>query len=149
MADDLATALGIDHIGVDLWSAARAYEAAMFAAIARAGFDDLTLADSTVLALIGPNGARAAEIARSRAISKQAMQEQIGRLIARGYLESAPDPQDGRAKRLFLSQRGTEMAHAFVAIKQELDGRLQHALGRKNYSMLRASLGEVKVVLSP
>lgn len=145
--DELEAALSVDHIGVDLWQVTRAYEAAMFSAIAQAGFDDLSLADSLVLSLIGPNGARATEIARGRAISKQAMQEQTARLISKGYLRSEPDPKDRRAKRLFLSPKGEAMGKAFVEIKIKLDAHVRSVLGAPRHATLRNDLARIRRAL--
>ncbi|MEM8591492.1 MAG: MarR family winged helix-turn-helix transcriptional regulator [Pseudomonadota bacterium] len=147
MAESPAHPPLIDHIGVDLWQTARAYEAAMYAAIARAGFDDLTLADSDVLVFVGPSGTRASDIAKGRAITKQAVQEQVTRLVKRGYVEVTPDPEDRRAKRVTLSAKGRAMARAFVEIKKDLHARVLTGLGEDDMAHLRALLAKTQDTL--
>ncbi|MEM9351068.1 MAG: MarR family winged helix-turn-helix transcriptional regulator [Pseudomonadota bacterium] len=138
----------IDHVGVDLWQTSRAYEAAMYAAIAEAGFDDLTLADSDVLVFVGPNGTRASDIAKGRAITKQAVQEQIARLVKRGYLDVTPDPEDRRAKRVTLSAKGRAMAQAFVSIKEGLHAQVGQVLNETEMAKLRELLSKTRSALS-
>ncbi|MEM9436128.1 MAG: MarR family winged helix-turn-helix transcriptional regulator [Pseudomonadota bacterium] len=138
----------IDHIGVDLWQTSRAYEAAMYAAITEAGFDDLTLADSDVLVFVGPNGTRASDIAKGRAITKQAVQEQIARLVKRGYLDVTPDPEDRRAKRVTLSAKGRAMAQAFVSIKEGLHAQIRETLGEDGLKNLKELLERSRQALA-
>ena len=75
-----------DPLGVDLWVAFRAHEAAMFRMVARDGFADVTVADSDILVHVRPDGASMAAIARARGVSKQAVQGQARGLVARGCL---------------------------------------------------------------
>ncbi|MEM9796330.1 MAG: MarR family winged helix-turn-helix transcriptional regulator [Pseudomonadota bacterium] len=145
--DDVHTAMEIDHVGVDLWHATRAYEAAMFRAIAETGHT-VTLADSDVLAFVGPNGVRSSEIARGRRVSKQAAQEQVQRLVARGYLTIAPDPEDGRAKRVSLTAKGEALMRDFVGVKRKLHQQVMDLLGPQDTRHLRLVLQRITAQMS-
>lgn len=143
----LKQAMAVDHIGVDLWRAFRAFEEAMFAALVAAGYDDVTTADSDVLAHVGPEGTRSTEIAKSRRITKQAAQEQVQRLVRRGYLEMRADPNDGRARLVVLTARGQAMMRDLAAVKRDLDGRVQAALGPDRMADFRTALASVRDAL--
>lgn len=137
----------VDHIGVDLWLAFQAFEEAMFAALRRAGYEDVTTADGDVLVHVGPDGTRSTEIAKSRRITKQAAQEQVQRLIRRGYLQMRPDPKDGRARLVVLTDRGEAMMRDLVAIKRSLDEQVKGVLGADRMDDLKAALAKVQAAL--
>lgn len=144
MVDDATRAsMLVDHVGVDLWRAFRAFEESMFAALVAAGHVDITLADSDVLAFVGPDGTRSVELAKNRRISKQAAQEQVQRLAARGYLTLTPDPMDRRAKRVMLTKKGEALMRHLVAIKRGLHDRVGTELGETGFAELRTNLERV------
>ena len=140
-------AMQVDHVGVDLWRAFRAYEERMFAGLRAAGYD-VTTADSDVLAFVGPDGTRAVDLARSRRITKQAAQEQVARLVRRGYLDVGPDPNDRRAKRVTLTPRGEALMRDFEGIKRALHAEVEEALGPDGLDALRETLGAVRARLA-
>lgn len=148
MADaDLRAAMAVDHVGVDLWRTSRAWEEAMFAAVVAAGYDDLTLADGDVLVFVGPNGARATKIARSRRITVQGAQDQVRRLVERGYVSVGPDPADRRARLIVLTARGEAMMRDFAAIKRDLHRAVVDALGAQETMRLRGTLERLRAAL--
>ncbi|MEM7709917.1 MAG: MarR family winged helix-turn-helix transcriptional regulator [Pseudomonadota bacterium] len=146
--DDTRKAMSIDHIGVDLWQASRAFEEAMFEALVAKGYDDVTTADGDVLVYVGPDGTRSTAIAKSRRITKQAATEQVQRLVRRGYLELRPDPADGRARLVVLTDRGEAMMLDLVSIKRALNARVTRVLGAQDANRLRQVLGQVRDALS-
>ncbi len=148
MVNDATRALMlVDHVGVDLWRAFRAFEEAMFSALVEAGYADVTLADSDVLAFVGPDGTRSVELAKNRRISKQAAQEQVKRLVARGYLDLAPDPMDRRAKRVTLTKKGEALMRDLVAIKRGLHDSVGTEFGEAGFAELRVNLERVRRAL--
>jgi DNA-binding MarR family transcriptional regulator len=44
----------------------------------------------------------------------------VGEMEARGWLRREPDPQDARAKRLFLTPQGDAVAHRTAAVQAEV-----------------------------
>lgn len=134
---------GPDHVGVDLWRAFRAYEAAMFHRVAAEGFADIGLADSDILVHVGPDGTTMAAIARARGVSKQAVQGQVRGLARRGYLAIGPDPGDARARRVVHTARGRDLVGALAAAKRALHSEVGDALGPEGLERLRAALGAV------
>ena len=58
---------------------------------------------------------RPAELARAFQVTKGAMTNTLGRLEARGLIEVRPDPADGRAKRVRITEAGRRMREACLA----------------------------------
>ena len=72
--------------------------------------DELTLSESAALARLDRGGpASAAELARAEQISPQSMGATLGALEARGLIERAPDPHDGRRMILSVTASGLEV----------------------------------------
>jgi DNA-binding MarR family transcriptional regulator len=136
----------IDHVGVDLWRAFRAYEQAMFERVAAGGFDDIVVSDSDVLVHIARSGTRLADIARRMGFSKQAVHERVHSLVVRGYLELMADTEDRRAKVVRLTRRGAQLADALADIKRTLHAEIAEALGERGMKALRKHLLAVETI---
>jgi DNA-binding MarR family transcriptional regulator len=96
--------------------------------MAAAGFTNLRPAHHQVLAHVPPEGIRLTALAERARITKQAMAELVGDLVRLGYLRRATDPDDRRAKRIELTDRGAKSAaaarRALAAIETELGERI-------------------------
>jgi DNA-binding MarR family transcriptional regulator len=55
------------------------------------------------------NGSRLTELAASAGLTKQAVGEAVSELEGLGYVTRVPDPQDGRAKIIQLTERGLDV----------------------------------------
>jgi DNA-binding MarR family transcriptional regulator len=72
--------------------------------------DELTLSESAVLARLDRGGlATAAALARAEQISPQSMGATLGALQARGLIDRAPDPADGRRMIVSITETGIEV----------------------------------------
>lgn len=139
--------LRVDHIGVDIWQAYKAYEAAMFDAVAENGFADISVADSDVLVFVSLDGVQLVEIARQRRISKQAAHEQVHGLIRRGYLCLEDDPRDRRAKIVRHTGKGLDLVRALVDIKRALHDKVRTELGEDGLQSLTDMLSKIRQVV--
>lgn len=139
----------VDHIGAEIWQAFRAYEKAMFSNIDRMGFEDISVADSAILVLIGPSGTRLVDIARQRQVSKQSAHEQVQSLIRRGYLTVIPDPSDKRAKIIKHSDKGLILVKALGEIKRQLNDQVAEQVGEKGMRTLKRLLKVVRQSVKP
>jgi DNA-binding MarR family transcriptional regulator len=61
-------------------------------------------------------------------------------MTRRGYLQSRPDPDDGRARRLELTSRGREALDAARDFHRRYETRLARRHGRGHVDELRAIL---------
>ena len=72
--------------------------------------DELTLSESSALARLDRGGpATAAALARADQISPQSMGATLAALEARGLVERAPDPEDGRRMILSVTDAGLQV----------------------------------------
>jgi DNA-binding MarR family transcriptional regulator len=71
----------------------------------------------------------ASALGRRLSISKQAAAKTIAILQERGYVERAPDPSDGRRKRLQVTKHGLTVLHVGEAIFDDLRGRWARQIG--------------------
>jgi DNA-binding MarR family transcriptional regulator len=91
----------------------------------------------------GPQGARPSELAAQRGISKQAANYLLGQLERLGYLERRPDADDGRSKRIALTNRGERAAYTIRDAVREVERDWQAQLGQDRFAELKALLLEL------
>ena len=89
-----------------LRAARRTYGSAVRAALAEAGCDDMPRNGSYVVGAIDRTGAPLSQIITGLGVSKQAAGQLVDTLVARGYLDRAPDPDDRRRLTITLTERG-------------------------------------------
>jgi DNA-binding MarR family transcriptional regulator len=110
-AHDTSFSFRRGHIGRALARAFWLFEEQVEAGIHAHGFPDYKHADGQVLRhLPVESGARIVELAERANMSKQGMGKLVAGLEARGYLMRRPDPDDGRAQRVLLTERGSRAA---------------------------------------
>jgi hypothetical protein len=80
------------NTGLLLFLPYRAMEQRVLAAVAAAGFDDVTLAQARVFQRIAPGGSRLTDLAEQAQITKQSAGFLVDQLQERGYVERVPDP---------------------------------------------------------
>ena len=71
-----------------------------------AGFTDIRPGHGCVFGTIEPDGSRLTDLAQRANMTKQSVGEATSDLEQRGYVERVPDPNDGRAKIIQLTERG-------------------------------------------
>ena len=101
---------------------------------------------SAVFAQISPDGSRLTELARKAGMSPQAMGELVDELVDMGYVLRRPDPDDGRAKLIVLTERGW---NAVAAGRQTIEGiekQVTEILGEHGHRELRRLLSELLAV---
>jgi DNA-binding MarR family transcriptional regulator len=75
-----------------------------------AGFPDVSASFHPVFENIDPGGTRLTTLAARAAMTHQSMGEVVDALRERGYLERRPDPSDGRARLVCLTDEGSRLA---------------------------------------
>jgi DNA-binding MarR family transcriptional regulator len=75
--------------------------------------------------------------------SKQAVSKLVEAMVAAGYVERDADPDDARAKRVQLSDRGRQLLAAVEEVYAELERNWAAALGEERLQALRADLVSV------
>lgn len=111
--------------------------------LARAGFPEIRRAHTPVVVNLPSGGIRLTDLAQAAEISKQAMAELVEDLEAHGYLERIPDPTDGRAKLLVMTDRARAAHAATLQIFADIEAELAAAVGLPALQQMRDILGDI------
>lgn len=112
-------------------------------AAAEAGFPEIRAAHACVFRYLHPDGTRLSDMAEQARMTKQAFGEHVAYLEEHGYLRRVPDPQDGRAKLVVPTEKGTAalaVAHASFA---RTEARWAARVGEERVAALRATLTDL------
>jgi DNA-binding MarR family transcriptional regulator len=106
-----------------------------------AGYGDIRPAHGCVFSFIERGGgARLTALADRSGLTKQAVGEAVTDLELLGYVERVPDPGDGRAKIIRLSERGREAAAAAEEIFGDIERRFADEVGEARFDEFRETL---------
>lgn len=119
------------------------YGRAVRAALDEAGCEDMPPNGSYVVGAIARSGSPLAGVIRSLRMSKQGAGFLVDVLVARGYLDRAPDPDDGRRVTITLTERGRLAAETITAAVSSVDARLEERAGAERIGHARAVLAEL------
>jgi DNA-binding MarR family transcriptional regulator len=108
--------------------------------LAERGFPDIRHAHGCVFRWVDPAGTRLTELADLAGHSKQAVGEFVCDLELRGYVERIPDPADGRAKIIRLTERGIEAKEVALEIFAEIEREWAERIGEERVKDLRDAL---------
>jgi DNA-binding MarR family transcriptional regulator len=110
----------------------------MFERMAGAGFDDVREGHGCVFGFIDlEHGSRLTDLADRSRLTKQAVGEAVAELERKGYLERVPDPVDGRAKIIKLTERGREAALTGRRLFAEIEREWAEQLGEELLAAMR------------
>ena len=129
------------RIGVLLRTPNHAVISRIHSGLAHRGFDDLHPAHLTVFQNIEAEGSRTTKLAAKAQMTKQSMGYLVDYLEAHGYVRREPDPEDGRAKLVRMTERGWQVMDAAFAIVDELEAEWAAELGEERFQQLRDALG--------
>jgi DNA-binding MarR family transcriptional regulator len=112
-------------------------------------FSDVRLVHGCVFRYMKERGLRLTEIAERGNMTKQSAGEVVDDLVARGYVERIPDPDDRRAKLVRLTERGEAAQSYGFYILAEIEKRWGERYGAERVAGLRAILEEIAAVEAP
>jgi DNA-binding MarR family transcriptional regulator len=127
----------------------RALESRVVAALAEAGFDDLTLAQARVAARIGESGTRLTALAEQAQVTKQTVGSLVDQLERAGYARRLPDPSDGRARLVCLADRGRAAVTVARRVEDQVEAEWTAHLGTETARGLREALTRLREVTDP
>lgn len=137
------------HIGQLLWAPYRAHLVRLHQALAGAGYPDVQPTHgNNLFRHLRREGSRVTEIAEQAQLTKQYIGNLAEYLEARGYVERVPDPLDGRAKLVRLTNKGRNVERVAEDTLRRLDDELAARLGAEKMNTLRALLEELDVALT-
>jgi DNA-binding MarR family transcriptional regulator len=110
-------------------------------AFAREGFPEVRASyGSVLLPLFGEDALRMGEVAARARLSKQTMTTLVRLAERDGLVERRPDPGDGRATRVHLTDRGHRFKPVAESVLADLDGIAREALGPRGVSATARAL---------
>jgi len=103
-------------------------------------YNDIRISHGCVFGNIEPEGSRLTELAERARMTKQSVGEVTSDLEQRGYVERVPDPSDGRAKIIRLTERGRAAQALGVGLIDDLEQDWCERFGAERVAALREAL---------
>jgi DNA-binding MarR family transcriptional regulator len=116
------------------------FVAALQQRVAATEYRDIRVSHGCVFGNIDPEGTRLTELAERAHMTKQSVGEVASDLEQRGYVERVPDPADGRAKIIRLTERGREAQQTGRGLIEEIEGEWAERFGEERLAALRDAL---------
>ena len=130
-----------DDLGFLLAKAAQRWNELLAERFAASGWEEVRPSYGSVLVpLFEEDGLRMGELARRARLSKQAMTELVRRLERDGLVERRPDPSDGRASVVFLTERSRAFQPVAARTLADLERLARERLDDEGAEALRAAL---------
>ena len=98
------------------------------------------ISHTSLLPHIDLEGTRPVDLAKRMGISKQAVGQLVRELEEMGMVERHPDPSDGRAWRVFFSQKGRDGLLQGLEVLRRMQGEIEEALGGPRMARLLEDL---------
>lgn len=124
-------------LGHLLFGLYRTLQREVYDGLREAGFPEIRDAHSHVLRHIRPEGMRLTSLAAAAGTTKQYMTYLVNDLCGLGLLEVLPDPDDGRAKRVRLTDYGQQAYDTAVSLSRALERRWARRVGVERMENLR------------
>jgi len=105
-----------------------------------AGFGDVRPSHANIFSFARPEGISVSELTRLSHVRKQTMAQVVGEMERLGYVERRPDPNDGRARLVFLTERGSAVRPVAMAASRAAEKRWSDLMGQRPIDTLRRSL---------
>jgi DNA-binding MarR family transcriptional regulator len=117
------------HIGQLLVQLTRLFQTELFERLVEAGLTDARVPHTHVTAYIKADGSRLSELAAQARMTLPAMSELVDDLQRLGIVERRPDPTDGRAKLICLTDAGWEAMRTAQRIIGEIEAGYAERVG--------------------
>ncbi|GAA1977383.1 hypothetical protein GCM10009718_12220 [Isoptericola halotolerans] len=138
-----------DDLGFLLLTAADAVVAATLAEVAGQGYPQIRRVHVPVFVHLDPDGTTISTLAARAGVTRQAMTGVVRELEEEGFVSTAPDPEDRRARRVSLTASGAEYCRAATAASERLSARWADRLGPEAVDVLRDQLRQLAAGSSP
>lgn len=101
------------------------------------------MSHSVVLRNMDIEGTPLSVITKRAGVSRQAVAKVASQLVVMGYVKTAPDPGDRRAKMLKLTPKGLTLFTDSMEIYDEVERELVERIGRRRLEEFRSTLKEI------
>jgi DNA-binding MarR family transcriptional regulator len=113
------------------------------------GVEGIRPAHLQVFGVIKAEGSRLTDLAASADMSLSAMAELVDSLEQLGYVERRPDPRDGRAKLVCLTDSGWRAMHEGRRLIAQIEAGWDNALGSDRFESLCREMQALLDLLDP
>ena len=127
-------------LAFSLLAASRALIDGISAGVRARGFGDVRPAHGFAFTLLSAGGATITQLAEHLDVTRQAAAQLVDELVAKGYVERRPHPQDARARLIVLTDKGNACTQAAQAAITETLRPWETALGPDRLLRLRDEL---------
>jgi DNA-binding MarR family transcriptional regulator len=108
--------------------------------VAASPYGDLRITHGCVFGNLDPEGTRLTDLAERAHMTKQSVGEVASDLEQMGYVERVPDPRDGRAKIIRLTERGRQAQALGREIIDDIEREWAERYGAERMAALREAL---------
>ncbi|MEV6718287.1 MarR family transcriptional regulator [Lentzea sp. NPDC051208] len=136
------------NIGLLLFIPSREVENRILAAVVAAGFE-ITQAQARVLMRVGSDGTRLTELAEAAQVTKQTAGFLVDQLEKAGYVERVPDPTDGRARLVRVTDKAKEAVPVANAEMARIEAEWERHIGKRRMAQLREALEMLGEITDP
>jgi DNA-binding MarR family transcriptional regulator len=136
-------------IGALLRLAWQAVRDRIYEGVLEAGYTDLSRAHVLLFRWPTIDGLRPSELAARNQLSRQSINDLLSDLEKRGYLERTPDPTDGRARIVRLTERGWNLTQVISDMSFATESEWAQVIGESRYDEFRSALSELVAHTSP
>ena len=106
----------------------------------RAGYSGVSRTKSMIMVNISDGITRPSDLAHNIGISRQAIQQTLAEMEREGLISLVVDPNDGRAKIVKFSRRGTGIGKAARKALAEIEAELGRRIGVRAMNNLKKAL---------
>ena len=117
--------------------------------LAEMGYEGFRTAHGTIGQHIADGGSRVTELAQLAQVSKPTVVYLVNDLERLGYVQRVPDPADGRAKLVRMTDRGAEAQRVGTEIVRQIETDWSALLGEGEFAALRDHLQRLHDALWP
>jgi DNA-binding MarR family transcriptional regulator len=121
------------HIGQLLVHLTRLFQTELYARLQDAGLQDARVPHTHVTAYIKAEGSRLTDLAAQARMTRPAMAELVDDLERLGIVERRPDPTDGRAKLVCLTDAGWDAMRTGHRVIAELEADYARLIGAERF----------------
>jgi DNA-binding MarR family transcriptional regulator len=144
-----ATPVGTANFARLMYEPAMAANAIVGRELAANGFGDLRPGLLTIGIHIETEGSRITDLAERAQVSKPTAVQAVDELVRLGYAERRPDPDDGRAKLVTMTERGVAAERLGRETVARVRDEWARAFGEKDMERLEALLRRLRTTLWP
>jgi DNA-binding MarR family transcriptional regulator len=131
------------HVGQLLVQLTRLFQTELFDRLKAAGLEDARVSHTHVTAYIKADGSRLTDLAAQARMTLAAMSELVDDLQRLGVVERRPDPSDGRAKLICLTEAGWDAMRIGRRAIAEIELDYAELVGRARFEQATETLDEL------